>query len=169
MRCDFLKRCWPVSVLLLIFMAISACTPMATEESPQIDGELAYGYAGENVAFGNRYAGSEALRKSADWIVKTLRSVPGDCQVDVVEFEAKTPVSAKDTVFRNLVATWNGPGEDYVILGAHYDTKRFFSGMKFDGANDGASGVGVLLAVQKTLSELEKLPIQMMQKIIFKL
>ncbi len=144
-------------IFCLIFMTVTACIPPEREMSPVIDGELALQYAEQNVAFGNRYAGSDALAESAEWILKTLNSVSGKYELEKMEFKSPTPMG--NITFRNLIVNWPGPDKDYVILGAHYDTKRFFSGMRFDGANDGASGVGVLLAVHHALSKLEKLPI----------
>lgn len=50
---------------------------------------------------------------------------------------------------------------EFVVIGAHHDTKRLFSVPDFAGANDGASGVGALLAMAHAItmySQKEPLP-----------
>ncbi len=50
----------------------------------------------------------------------------------------------------NLVATRPGASDELLLLGAHYDTKDI-PGVRFVGANDGASGVSVLLELARAL------------------
>ena len=50
---------------------------------------------------------------------------------------------------RNVIGTIPGRGEGYVVIGAHHDTKPGIPG--FVGANDGASGVAVLLELARSL------------------
>jgi Zn-dependent M28 family amino/carboxypeptidase len=55
----------------------------------------------------------------------------------------------------NLVASRRGAQPGRIWLGAHYDTKDL-SGMRFVGANDGASGVAVLLELARVLGTDER-------------
>jgi Zn-dependent M28 family amino/carboxypeptidase len=50
----------------------------------------------------------------------------------------------------NLVAELPGEREGWIVFGAHYDTKDL-PGVRFVGANDGASGVALLLELARQL------------------
>ena len=52
---------------------------------------------------------------------------------------------------RNVVGTIAGDGPGYVVVGAHHDTKNLGPG--FVGANDGASGVAVVLELARSLPQ----------------
>lgn len=115
----------------------------------QFDGERALAYAAQQVDFGPRPPGSAALRLAGDAILAELARC--GWQTETQEFEYMgTPI-------RNLTgkaAVGVGP---VLIIGAHYDTRRVADEDPVDptapmvGANDGASGVGVLLELACTL------------------
>lgn len=57
--------------------------------------------------------------------------------------------------FTNIYATLDGPGDAHLMLAAHWDSKAGASDHgAVLGANDGASGVGILLALQRELDVL---------------
>ncbi len=60
--------------------------------------------------------------------------------------EATVEVAELETQSRNVVAEKAGTGEGMLVLGGHYDTVP-----DVDGANDNASGIGVLLALAQEL------------------
>ena len=109
----------------------------------------------KSVSFGNRYSGSENIRAYGDWIMERLKTFPG-VKLEVEEFECDTPSGRLP--FRNIIAKIPGRRTDYVIVGAHYDTKKF-SSFSCVGANDGASGAAALLLIgEKIASWGRKLP-----------
>ena len=57
--------------------------------------------------------------------------------------------------FRNLIAEIPGRSREWVLIGCHYDAKKFLNTPGFQAANDGASGVAALLAM---IRALEKYP-----------
>ena len=63
------------------------------------------------------------------------------------------------TKFKNIIASFNPGASRRILLGAHWDTRMKADKYKenpeasFDGANDGASGVGVLLEIARLLSK----------------
>ena len=63
-------------------------------------------------------------------------------------WEDKTPVGPIKMV--NLVATIPGASKNRLIIGGHYDTKRFRE-FKFLGANDGGSSTAVVLELARVL------------------
>jgi len=116
------------------------------ENIPEINSETAYRFVKENLEFGVRPSGSSGLHKSGDWIIKTARAYSGKYKIFEDKFTGDTPFGKMN--FRNIVINWDANTDEYVIIATHYDTKHFMN-IKFIGANDGASGVGVLLAIHE--------------------
>jgi glutaminyl-peptide cyclotransferase len=124
--------------------ALSACQPAV----PRIfSGVEAYSLAEELLAFGPRVSGTEANRKAGDWIDERLTQSGWDASYDEGIY-METPV-------RNVAgARGTGP---VIILGAHYDSRRCADQPQDAcaepvlGADDGASGVAVLLELARTL------------------
>ena len=113
------------------------------------DGKWAYGHVVAQMEFGPRIPGTEGNRKTADYIAEQLREVGWS-----VEFQDFT---YRDTPVRNVIGRANIGKGPIIILGAHYDTRRWAdqdSNHPRDpvpGANDGASGVAVLIELARVL------------------
>ena len=119
--------------------------------------DSAYAYVAKQTELGPRVPGSEAHRQCADWITGRLEAFGADT---VMQLGA--PVAAWDgTVLpmRNIFAQYRPELAERIILLAHYDcrpwadhdpdpTRRTDA---IDGANDGASGVGVMLEIARNL------------------
>ncbi len=125
-----------------------------TPASLMFDGDTAYQHVLAQVALGPRPTGTEAGWATGDLIIAELE-------------KAGWPVEMQEFVFqgitgRNIIAK-QGSGP-IIVLGAHYDTRpaadREADPAKrekwIDGANDGASGVAVLLEMARVL-EFDKL------------
>lgn len=131
--------------LLGVATAVGACggpesAPPAppADEAAEFDAERAFGDVVTQVEFGPRAAGTEANRRQADFIADELR----DAGVQDVRIQEP---------HLNVVGTIPGDGEGVVVVGAHHDTKDAIPG--FVGANDGASGVAVVLELARALPE----------------
>jgi glutaminyl-peptide cyclotransferase len=113
------------------------------------DGKRAYGHVMTQMAFGPRITGTEGNRKAGDYIAEQLRQDKWS-----VEFENFT---YRDTPVRNVIGRANRGRGPIIILGAHYDTRIWADNDEnhprdpVPGANDGASGVAVLLELARTL------------------
>lgn len=100
---------------------------------------------------GVRPAGSKALRATGDYILEELGKT--DWQTHAQEF------SYRGVPIRNIIAKYGAGQGPLVILGAHYDTRPLANmdqknpTMPVPGANDGASGVAVLLELARTLDK----------------
>ncbi len=100
------------------------------------------------MAFGPRPTGSDASRKTADYIRTQLTHA--SWQVETQSF------TYQDTQAQNIIAR-AGSGSDVFIFGAHYDTRRRADQdrasptLPVPGANDGASGVAVLLELARVI------------------
>jgi glutaminyl-peptide cyclotransferase len=135
-----------------IIVTPATVTPRATETltSSSFDGQRALQDVATQLAFGPRTMGSQAHRETGDWIASELRQ--SGWQVEIQEaIVLGHPV-------RNIIGKW-GKGRPWVTLGAHYDS-RLAADQDPDlqkqslptlGANDGASGVAVLLELARVL------------------
>lgn len=122
----------------------------ATAAPLRFDGERALQDAAYQLAAGPRSVGSPAHREIGDWIAAEARKAGWQVEIQETRYQGQ-PV-------RNIIAKW-GQGEPWVVLGAHYDSRlaadRDLDPLKqsqpVPGANDGASGVAVLLELARTL------------------
>jgi len=115
--------------------------------APKVDGARAFELASEVVAIGPRPSGSEGAQRNAVFIAERLKALGLD--VSIGEWTETTPNGP--TTFRNVVADIPGNSRKYVLIGCHYDTKKLLMTPDFVGANDGASGVGLLLAMAEAV------------------
>jgi glutaminyl-peptide cyclotransferase len=118
--------------------------------SDNFDGNRAFRDIQTQVAFGPRMPGSAGHAKTLDWMQRELESA--GWQVEIQQAESMGhPI-------QNLVA-YRGSQPPTYILGAHYDTRIYADrdpdpakvGLPTPGADNGASGVAVLLEMARTL------------------
>lgn len=124
---------------------------------PVFNADSAYGYIARQVNFGPRIPGSEAQELCADWMELHLRAT-----CDTV-YRQQTIVTAGDgiTPLRciNLVGVINPAATQRILLLAHWDTRPWADqditrkDQPIDGADDGASGVGVLLELARVIRQ----------------
>ncbi len=146
----------PVSVLsiLPVLCVLSAC-----REKPrpprEFDGAAAFGYIQTQVGFGPRVPGTEAHRRMGDWLDSLLRE-----RADTVIVQSWKHVTAGgDTLpLRNFIARFNPSAEKRLLLLAHWDSRPVSDSPRSQdsskavlGANDGGSGVALLLGVADAL------------------
>jgi glutaminyl-peptide cyclotransferase len=144
------RKSWilkPVLCLLLLALSLAGCS----EPEPLVfDGEAAYEHVTAQCDLGFRPSGSEAGWATGDYIISYLEE-----QGWTVETEEFT---YQDTPVRNVIGRIGDDGP-IILLGAHYDTRRSADqenpGVPVMGANDGASGVAVLLELARTLDRDE--------------
>lgn len=138
-----------VSVFAAMAAAIAAAVSACNEstEPPAIDGELALRYAQENYDLGPKVFRTDGAKKSAEWIVEQVQKIPG------FEKNGKVRIPPSAHGECNVEIAFPGKSDDFIVVGAHHDTKRLFSVPDFAGANDGASGVGALLAMAAAITE----------------
>ena len=141
-------------VLALLSLAL-ACRG-SSQAAPPFDGEQAFRWVEYQVAAGPRIPGTAAHRAIGDWLLAQLRQ-----RADTVEVQAFTHVTeAGDTLpLRNFLARFRPGAGDRVLFLAHWDSKPHAEqdpdpakrDLPVPGANDGASGVAVLLGVADQL------------------
>jgi len=118
--------------------------------------DSAYYFVNEQVKFGPRVPNSQAHAKCAGWLETTLKKYTTN--VIVQPFTAK---AYDGTVLncKNIIASFNPKSTTRVLLCSHWDSRPYadndpdstFHHTPIDGANDGASGVGILLEIARQL------------------
>jgi Zn-dependent M28 family amino/carboxypeptidase len=129
-----------VAALVACAWLLAGCGGGGDESSSSdlFDSERAFSDLEAQVAIGQRPAGSEASRETAELIADRLR----EAGVQGVRIQRPN---------LNVVGVIPGSQPGAVVIGAHYDTKEDV-GSGFEGANDGASGVAVVLELARDLA-----------------
>lgn len=130
--------------------------PAREGASAVFDAQRAAGIVSFLAALGPRTAGSDALAVTAERIEQELRA--GGWQVETQPFDLE------GLPRRNIVAR-AGAGQPIALVGVHYDSSPLADrdpneasrSQPGPGANDGASGMAVLLELARTLDQ-ESLP-----------
>lgn len=146
----------PMSRLLIaLCLGLAGCRDEVPLPPKEFDGPAAFAYLRTQVDFGPRVPGTEGHQRMASWLEQTLRQ-----RADTVVVQAWEHVTMRgDTLpMRNLIARFNPAAPDRILYLAHWDTRPISDGpastrtnVPVPGANDGASGVAVLLGVADAL------------------
>lgn len=165
-----------LSSLVTLLFAVATLTPLACKSSkPTSDnadavdssrlcrvtfnGDSAMNYARAQCDFGPRTPNSAALKKCGDYIVGRFKAL------ELTVTEQRTTVTGwdgKQLGCRNIIAAFHPERKDRVVIAAHYDSRPWAEKdadssrhhTPVMAADDGASGVAVLLEVARHLTEL---------------
>ncbi|MBA9076506.1 MULTISPECIES: M28 family peptidase [Rufibacter] len=130
----------------------AAQTPAANV--PTFNADSAFAFVQKQVSFGPRVPNTAAHRQTGDYLINQLKTYGGKVQVQ--EFTAKA-YNGKVLNLRNIMAQYNPEAGKRILLAAHWDTRHVADKDKqnpekpIDGANDGGSGVAVLLEIARQL------------------
>ena len=163
-----LKR---IFIISLITLSITSCdnkqnskpaaqaTPQKKEiVVPEFNADSAYNYVAEQLAFGPRVPGSEAHTQCAEWFIDFFNEKADT--VYIQEFRTRL-YNGKSIDGKNIIASFNPEAKKRILLAAHWDSRPFADhdpdrtkwNTPIDGANDGASGVGILMETARILKE----------------
>jgi hypothetical protein len=126
----------------------------ANVKAPVFEADSAYAYTAKQVGFGPRIPNTPAQKKCADWLIQELKPL-----ADTVYVQTTTVIGPKHVSLPciNIIATFNPEAKQRILLLSHWDTRpnadqdAFDKTKHLDGADDGASGVGVLLETARQL------------------
>lgn len=144
---------FPVLLLLLLFSCRKE-NKLGKTDIPVIDKAKTFQYVSEITSIGPRLPGSKGSEKTIEYIRAETENLGFSSKLD--KWTEKTVLG--EINFCNISVDIKGGNNDFIIVGAHYDTKKFETIPDFSGANDGASGTGLLLAIMKAISESKTLP-----------
>lgn len=121
---------------------------------PAFNADSAYSYVEKQVLFGPRVPGTEAHTAAASWFAQKLGSLADTL---IVQHFRTRVYNRKSFDGQNIIASFNPGAQKRILLAAHWDSRPYadFDPVEanrrspIDGANDGASGVGVLIELAR--------------------
>jgi hypothetical protein len=141
------------AALGLVLGALPACG--ARERG--FDGERAYAALVAQVELGPRVPGTDAHRRGLEYLQRELKPLAD--RVSLHSFDGVCALDSSRVRFHNVVAVFHPESRRRILFGAHWDSRPFADEdpdpanrtRPVPGANDGASGVAVLLEVARAL------------------
>jgi glutaminyl-peptide cyclotransferase len=126
--------------------------------STGFNGAAAYNYAKAQVDFGPRIPGTPAAQRAGDWIIREMRA---RADTVIVQTFTHTTADGKKLTLRNIIARFRPSLTERVLYMTHWDTRPVSDlaateaerKMPMPGANDGASGVGLFVALGDALKK----------------
>lgn len=155
-----------VAVVFFISLFLCAChsesptsapvqQPTAkTITAPSFNSDSAYAFVKAQVDFGPRIPGTVSHQKCADYLSKQLKQYGFDVMIQ------KGTVQTYDNQkfgLKNIIASFKPELQNRILICSHWDTRPWADedslnpDSPFDGANDGASGVGVALEIARQI------------------
>lgn len=133
--------------------------PIIFKSAPEFNSDSAYAFIQSQVDFGPRVPNTEGHRKTKDWLIEKFKSY--GLEVKTQDFQARTYDNLTWNL-SNIIASYNPSAKKRILLAAHWDTRRMADkdteriNEPIDGANDGGSGVGVLLEIARVITTSEE-------------
>jgi len=146
------------SFLLLMFVAgLSCASARAGAEVPEFDSQKAFAFLVRQCEIGPRNPGSEGHRKGRDYLQATLAQYADSVRTQPFPLRFGRPEQTEEAY--NIIARFQPEKKERILLCAHWDTRPWADedpdpknhDTPVLGANDGASGVAVLLEVARLL------------------
>jgi hypothetical protein len=131
-------------------------------EVPDFNVDSAYFFVEKQIKFGPRVPNTEAHKIAGNYLVNQFKKYGA---IVVEQNFVATTFDNQRLDLKNIIASFYPGYSNRVLLAAHWDTRPFADKDKqnknasIDGANDGASGVGVLLEVARVLSLSDSLQV----------
>lgn len=149
---------------MLMMVSACSCSKGATKgqeqvtsaqeiTTPAFSADSAYNNVARQVAFGPRIANSDAHEACAQWLASELKRYGADLII-----EQKTALEGFGPM-TNVMGRFGKGKADRILLLAHWDSRPTadeeadinLHSSPIDGANDGASGVGILLELARLI------------------
>jgi glutaminyl-peptide cyclotransferase len=134
---------------ILLVTACQITTPSVSDDTGIFNGVRALALIEEQLSFGARVPGSQAHKLAGDWIIQEMEELDWTVEEQLFLYRAFEG--------RNIIGKAGSEEGEWVILGAHYDTRPISDRDEqkpwkpVPGANDGGSGVAVLLELARVL------------------
>ena len=141
------------SFFIPVLLTLISCVPLVTQtKTKEFNGTNAYDLIIKQLSFGPKFPGSPGHQKEVEWIEEQLLKLGWQVKRQYFNYKGLT--------LTNLIAHKDSSNNP-IILGTHFDTRRFADhdpiiqnrNLHVPGANDGASGVAVLLELARILAD----------------
>lgn len=122
---------------------------------PDFNADSAYYFVEKQVSFGPRVPNTKAHRQCGNFLVEKLKEY--NAQIEEQTFEAEA-FDGTQLNLRNIIGSYKPQQQKRILLAAHWDSRPFADKDTIDtdqpilGANDGGSGVAVLLEMARIFS-----------------
>ncbi|SVE19536.1 uncharacterized protein METZ01_LOCUS472390, partial [marine metagenome] len=134
-------------------------TFISAQSVPHFDGEIAFDYLIKQCEFGARYPGSEQHHNFKNYLVDFLKNKADE--LTIFEHKITHPYENKEINLYNILVRYNLESTNRILLLAHWDTREIADKDKIIenqntpilGANDGASGVAILMLLSEIFSD----------------
>ncbi|RME18750.1 MAG: M28 family peptidase [Bacteroidetes bacterium] len=127
------------------------------QNTPVFNADSCYFFVRHQVELGPRNPGSKAHKQCVEWLAKFFER--NGLQVELQKFPAVT-FDNKQWTGINIIAKYKPEIKNRILLCAHYDTRPFADrdeeknkNTPILGANDGASGVGVIMSIVQAIRQ----------------
>jgi len=126
------------------------------------DAERAYGYLTRICKIGARISGSEGMERQQQLLADHFMKLKA--QVKLQSFDAPHPLTRNPVRMSNMIVSWDAKARRRVLLACHYDTRPHADRERdpdvarqatFLGANDGASGVALLMELGNQMHKID--------------
>lgn len=156
-------------ILTFIMMALAACGNKSKASAemeqdsvqvqiPVFNADSAYQYIKAQTDFGPRIPNSKAHDACGDYLVKMLKAFGAkvtEQKMDLTGYDGKTLKG------RNIIGAYKPENPKRIIICSHWDSRPWADNdpdkknhhTPIDGANDGASGVGVILEMARLIQQ----------------
>lgn len=159
----------PILGLMMSLMLVACSRPATTTSGetekpgyPEVvsfNSDSAFSNVAAQVNFGPRVPGTTGHSRCRDYIVSSLRRYGAD-SIIIQNFDGEF-FTGETHPLTNIMAMYNPSAKRRILLGAHWDTRPWADmesstegrQMPIPGANDGGSGVAVLLELARLMSE----------------
>ena len=143
----------------LFFLAFLTGSALEANESVAFSGTRAMEYLETICELGPRPSGSKGMEKQRDLLIRHFQKA--GAKVFRQAFRSRDGRTGDWVRMENLIVSWHPERNDRVLLGVHYDTRPYPDRDRRDptgvflGANDGASGVAVLMELADSMPEIK--------------
>ncbi len=127
-----------------------------TQVAPMFNEDTAYHFIEKQLSFGPRVPATSSHKNCGDWLATKLI----EYDAEVIEQRANIiHYNGQEIELRNIIGSYNPEVEKRILLFAHWDTRPFADNDSnpqrqtepIMGADDGASGVAVLLEIARQI------------------
>jgi Zn-dependent M28 family amino/carboxypeptidase len=144
-----------IHLIIFLFASAGGCQT----KIPNFNGDAAFAHLVAQCDFGPRNPGSVGHQKALEYYLNILSPLADSVMTQ--PFIETMPRTKEKVEMHNVIAQFNPDAKKQIMLSAHWDTRpwgdRNLSVMRKNqpilGANDGASGVAVLLSLAKILHD----------------
>jgi hypothetical protein len=124
----------------------------------QFDGRRSFADLEEICRIGPRISGTPGMARQQELLVEHFTALGAECAFQ--DFDVAHPETGNPVRLRNLIVSWHPQSRERVLLACHYDTRPRPDreilprnrDLPFIGANDGASGVALLMELGRNMA-----------------